>query len=685
MFHRFSDDTSFFVATMNQRPIGLETPFSIQLADRTPVLRGTCVVLAAWTTPDNPFKRPGVRLGIRRLTPESEPVFAKLRDARAQAGEDTAETAMEPLSETPVVLPLPPGQRAPTGSFPRVPTGTGSITMSRTATGSQRRLGSVMTPALIPPKTPPEANVLEVILPIVADSPSEATALPVEVEPPVETRTPGSDFILPANPLMNLSDDSLKGFVDCTLYEDTANFPNEPELPQVIPAIPLLDGDEQVLVARTENNQLLVARTGTTIPPPIGGRRTGTTIPPVLRLDQNVLREEPSVSVPIPVMRTRTGNTVPPVPGYAATHAPGYAATPAIILEPSGLLRVEHPTGQSEPLRIETQSGMSGQLRLESSGLLRVEQESGQSGLLRVDGASGMLRVDPLPPPYPTHSQPIPTAPPPMPTGQLAPLVHGHKFFQDVHTPVPAGEAFLASEATRRRPAWLTRRTMIVGGAAAASLLAILIIVVASSSSNADRDRSAVAPPPPAPAPAPVTRPVPVTRPAPVAVTKAEPQDKDSEVDPAADGPVVVGDGPCRLEVTTSPAGTMIALDGRPIGAAPLTVAGSCDRHKVDIAHPRYKAEHRFVSLAEGKPTTLDVTLIRPTHNLKILTSPPGAEVFIGGRRAGTSPTLVQINGFSGIEVRIERAGFKKVSKRFYSKTADDKLYFSLDPLPRKR
>lgn len=650
MFHRFSDETSFFVATMNQRAVGLETPFSIQLADRSPVLRGTCVVLAAWPTSDNPFKRPGVRLGIRRLTPESEPVFARLREARLNAGENTAETAMDMPSETPVAIPL-----TQTGSFPRPPT------QSRTATGQpQRRLGSVMTPALIPPKTPPEASVLEVILPIVADSPSEAMALPVEFEPPIEHRTPGSDFILPANPLMNLTDESLQGFVDCTLYEDTANFPNEPEMAQIMPAIPLLAGDEQVLVSRA-GDQVVVTRTGNTIPPPM--RRTGNTIPPVLRLDQNVLREEPSISMPLPVIRTHSGNTIPP----------------AIRMEPSGLLRVDTPTGQSEPLRIETQSGHSGQLRLESSGLLRVEHDSGQSGLLRIDGQSGMLRIDAAPPPmpsqFPMHSQAIqPVAP------------QQQKFFHDVHTPVPAGEYIPRQESRElgigRKSTWLTRRTLIAGTAAAASLVVVLVIGLASRSSDStNRTTAPPAPPPPSPAPT-VAKPTPPPAPAPAV---ADPKDKDPDPDPAGEGPVVVGDGPCKLEVTTSPAGTSVALDGRAIGASPLTVASTCDRHKIDLAHPRYKAEQKLVALEEGKPTTLDVTLVRPTHNMKIVTSPSGAEVFIGGRRAGTSPTMVQINGFSGIDVRIERVGFKPSSKRVYSKSPNDKLFFSLDPLPRPK
>ncbi len=666
MFHRFSDETSFFVATLNQRPVGLETPFSIQLADHRPVLQGTCVVLAAWPTPDNPFKRPGMRLGIRRLTPASQSVFELLQQARANlepTNQVSIDTGLEPFSETPVAIPLP-SSAIGTGSMTkilRVPTNTNGVTMSRTATNSQRRIGSVVAPAMIPPKTPPEANVLELILPIIADSPSEAVALPIEIEPPPEPlRTPGSDYILPANPLMNLTDDSLKGFIDCTLYEDHANFAMENDFPQIVPAIPLLAGDEQVLVARADNHQVLVAHArGTTVPPPM--RRTGTTVPPMLRLDQNVLREEPSqmTSIPIPVMRMR-GNTMPP----------------SIRIEPSGLLRVDGEHGQSEPLRIETQSGHSGQLRLEASGLLRVDDDSGRSGLLRVDGASGMLRIEPMatphamPPSFPLHSQPLPTIPPPNP----------QRFLSDVHTPVPAGEAFLATE-TRRTP-WLNRRVMVIGGAALGSLLLIAIIAIASRGGGGESEKVVTAPPPGTPTPPAAKSATPV---APTAVAAVSPPAKDPEPDPSTEGPVVVGDGPCKLEVTTSPAGTMVALDGRPIGASPLTVAGTCASHKVEVAHPRYKAESRLIALAEGKPATLDITLVRPTHKLKILTSPPGAEVFIGGRRAGTSPTMVQINGFSGIDVRVERVGFKPSSQRFYSKAPDDKLSFSLDPLPRPK
>ncbi|HVK85692.1 MAG TPA: hypothetical protein VM513_16345, partial [Kofleriaceae bacterium] len=102
-FYRFCDESSFFVATLNQRPIGLETPFSINLADRTPMLRGLCVVQEAWASPANPFGRPGIKLAIKRLTPESEDMFAKLAQRRASASPapTIATPPPSPIASTP--------------------------------------------------------------------------------------------------------------------------------------------------------------------------------------------------------------------------------------------------------------------------------------------------------------------------------------------------------------------------------------------------------------------------------------------------------------------------------------------------------------------------------------------------------------------------------------------------------
>src|SRR3954462_8921629 len=127
-FPRFcGDDETFFVATMTSRPIGLETPFAIQLADRQPVLRGLCIVLDAWATPENRYKRPGIRLGIKRLTADSQIVFDRLRAASKAPGSVAEATPPRGPLPAPPIPSIAPALRPPafslraTGSPPPLP------------------------------------------------------------------------------------------------------------------------------------------------------------------------------------------------------------------------------------------------------------------------------------------------------------------------------------------------------------------------------------------------------------------------------------------------------------------------------------------------------------------------------------------------------------------------------------
>ena len=215
-----------------------------------------------------------------------------------------------------------------------------------------------------------------------------------------------------------------------------------------------------------------------------------------------------------------------------------------------------------------------------------------------------------------------------------------------------------------------------------------MFVIVKVSSPGASESVASAAPKPapvlaPDPTPAP---PTPPSEPTPSSVAASEPageseRDHDTKSDPRSATPgdlPVVGTGPCRLDVTSTPAGTKVVVDDKEMGPSPISIAGPCEKHKVELIHPRYKQETRFVSLAEGTPKKLDVTLIRPTHQLVIKTNPPGATISIQGRRAGTSPTTVALMGFSGIDVTISRPGYETVTKRVYSKTAVETLSISL-------
>ena len=149
--------------------------------------------------------------------------------------------------------------------------------------------------------------------------------------------------------------------------------------------------------------------------------------------------------------------------------------------------------------------------------------------------------------------------------------------------------------------------------------------------------------------------------------------------DPAPGTNAVVGSGPCQLSVNVTPAGSLVRVDGQVMGPSPLTIAGPCARRKIDVTHARYAPATRFATPTAGKPQSLDVVLTRPTHAVSIVSVPPGATVSIGGRRAGTTPTVVNVMGFLGIDLVFDLPGWKRFKYRLYSKTPQDRVYVRLN------
>jgi len=228
------------------------------------------------------------------------------------------------------------------------------------------------------------------------------------------------------------------------------------------------------------------------------------------------------------------------------------------------------------------------------------------------------------------------------------------------------------------------RRLMVIGAAAAIGILVTIVVIVAIASGGGDdtteaRVPAVTAPHVPKPDPAVVSHtdppPTPHTDPTP----SPEHASDDDPPPPSPNGLPVVGAGPCKLTVTTTPAGSIVQVDGNPAGPSPLVIANACQRTRIDVSHPRYQSQARFVALAADHPGTLDVTLSRPTHAVTVLTLPPGAEVLIDGRRAGTTPTIVQVMGFTSVDLTIEKGGYKTLTKRVYSKVPTDRVFVKLD------
>ena len=81
LFTPFVEGTSIFISTCSLTPPGMESTFRIFLANGTIVLRGRGVVRKVWSTAESPYRLPGMLLAVRKVTQDSEPIFARMREA----------------------------------------------------------------------------------------------------------------------------------------------------------------------------------------------------------------------------------------------------------------------------------------------------------------------------------------------------------------------------------------------------------------------------------------------------------------------------------------------------------------------------------------------------------------------------------------------------------------------------
>ena len=812
-FHRFCDESSFFVATLATRPVGLETAFSIQLEDKTPVLRGLCVVVEAWSTPANRFGRPGVRLNVRRLTNESLPVFKQLQAARmaaeaaekAKADESTpvtkvadakrvdtkaadakrvdtkaadakpvvtkdadAKPAVEakPLEAKPVVDVKPAGIAAKAPEKPKTlseklaeirsqpkppaipPRKTDGVSLPSSVPPLPSSVPAI--PSTLPKITPtafavkpaptPGAKPIIVEVEVEIDEPTKIEAKTVRAEgtAPVaraEVEAPSARSVTSAmaapidapsrptpppraanvtTPAIGISTSTINLSNAALTAEDTHAQASSYDTASIVDAPPLLDpvldpvldpaskpeaeakaivatnSDAPALAATNSDAPALVATNSDapeaiaaiddmTSPVASEARAPGSSfvLPanPLMNLSDKSLEGFVDCA-----LYEETGNFF---------RAPGYedslvdideVAGPPGVLSPTPAIRPGDEVSQAAYVITPTPSYAQQsftQPEMPVSGRNPTQPPYPTGPIVPVQLPTGQI----VPMQYPTGQM----APLQYPTGQMAPLQYP---MQNGTTNPPYGApndataAMLASHGASRR------RWMIIGGAAVIGSLLLLVIVLAMRGD----DKTATAAtatttstPPATPTEKPpsdekvtmaVTAPVETAAPEPKVTATPEPDENASVGDP--NSPPVVGQGPCKLTVTTTPAGSIVRLDDQVMGPSPITIQSECARKRVDVKHPRYAPGTKWVSLAADTPASVDIPLSRPTHKVTIISQPAGATVSIAGRRAGTTPTAVQMMGFTKVALTIEKKGYKTVVESIYSKSDGERRTVTL-------
>jgi len=228
-----------------------------------------------------------------------------------------------------------------------------------------------------------------------------------------------------------------------------------------------------------------------------------------------------------------------------------------------------------------------------------------------------------------------------------------------VTLPAPPRPAVLPALRMKLRERWLP----ISAGAALLGIIGGVIVVAGSSASSGDK-------------PAPVQH---AAAPPDAAPVKPPAGSDDETASPPGSGPPVVGKGPCRIVVEATPAGSTVQVAGKPVGPSPIAIDGPCQKTQIEVVHARYVTAQQIVEPVAGKPQKLDITLERPTHAVMVVTNPPGATISLDGRRAGVSPTVVQVIGFQAMRLTADKAGFTSKTVTLYSRVPRDRIAVTLD------
>ncbi len=635
VFQRFCADDSLFVVTRTPKPVGASSRLSITLADGKPMLVGAGRVVNSFKGQDNEFKRPGMRLALSDLDPDSRETMARLNAAKQQvaqrsngsagaksgngvgdkpaAGKSTRATIMAPA--------VPPPLSRPPMKIPNIP-----------RVGPKVRPEATPVPERIAPQeSEPVTDVVEAGAPPLPRAPLGGGAVPQPIhdvpliETPgsgddevtqvsadteakragtEETRAEGSDFILPANPFGELTDANLEAFVECTLYEETGSISlDEAEAADQADA----EGDDE----QTEGD----------LPPWWPQQQSGdgshTPLPPAApgMLPPDTTQEVHLRGVPAP--QAQQGAPGPqPMMGQPGTPMAGPAGAPRMrAMTPAPMMAPAAP----DPNLL---TPFPGAIRRQRSWIPLAVTAGITAALTLIigyvlwgSGSSAPKKSAPTPAPAVAPEKAPEKAPAPDTAPQEPPAVP-EKATDTGTAPDKATEA--APEKATEAEAAPEKTTEAADDTASAD------------DGNAEEPEAATT--------------------------------------DGAGTTAAVPAGACVLTVSSNADNAMAIVNGKRIGRVPLSKEVPCGARKLTLEHPRYETRSLPLHLQEGE-SKISALMHRPIVQIKVLSRPSGATVTVDGHQVGNSPVSTKVRGFLYVTVKVSKAGYKPYTKRVYAKS----------------
>jgi len=137
--------------------------------------------------------------------------------------------------------------------------------------------------------------------------------------------------------------------------------------------------------------------------------------------------------------------------------------------------------------------------------------------------------------------------------------------------------------------------------------------------------------------------------------------------------------GPGSIDITSTPSGASIYLDGSNKGVTPKTISGvSAGSHTIKITKSGYEDYNKKVTVTAGETASISVDLVKQTGSIYVTSIPSGADIYLDGSNKGTTPKTISKVSAGSHTIKVTAGGYEDYLKRV-TVTAGETASVSVD------
>ena len=128
---------------------------------------------------------------------------------------------------------------------------------------------------------------------------------------------------------------------------------------------------------------------------------------------------------------------------------------------------------------------------------------------------------------------------------------------------------------------------------------------------------------------------------------------------------IALPSGPGSIDITSTPSGASIYLDGSNKGITPKTISGvSAGSHTIKITKSGYEDYNTQVTVTAEEMMTVIAELVKQTGSIDVTSIPSGASFYLDGSYKGTAPKTISEVSTGSHTIKITKSGYEDYNEQ---------------------